>query len=75
MSLEHSPARQGSDGAADRLGDDLIVGCRAIAEFLGFTENEVRWHIAKGRIPVVRMGMLHVARRSTLTKFFTPENA
>jgi hypothetical protein len=60
---------------SERLGDDLLMGCRNIAEYLNLTEAEVRWHIQKGHLSVSRMGRLHVARKSELAKRFTPETA
>jgi hypothetical protein len=59
----------------ERLGDDLLIGCKNIAEYLNLTEAEVRWHIQQGHLSVARMGRLHVARKSGLAKRFTPKTA
>jgi hypothetical protein len=32
----------------ERLGDDILHGVRAIAEFIGEKEGECRWHIGQG---------------------------
>ena len=49
------------------LSDDILRGMEAIARELGVTRKQV-WHMARTtNIPIFRIGILHCARRSTLT--------
>jgi hypothetical protein len=71
MSLEHSPAVEGSGQLADnrgKLADDLLMGAPAIAEFLGTTDAAV-YHIRrKGRLPIGKLGKTLIAFRSELRR-------
>ena len=61
MSVEHSPAREGDAHQSDELG--LLIGARAISEFLGLEYNPdprkskpVYYLLASGKIDADKFG-------------------
>jgi hypothetical protein len=61
--------------AAESLSQDLLVGTKAIADYLGLDPRKVDWQIRRGVLPTVKMGRLITSRKSALRAFFTPEAA
>jgi hypothetical protein len=61
----------------DRLGDDILSGVPAIAEFLNEKEWECRWHIRQGHYDAAlyRVGRIIKARKSVLRKIHSPSQA
>jgi hypothetical protein len=62
----------------DSLSDDLLEGADQIAEFLfgDATRRRKIYHLAeKCRLPVFRLGAVLHARRSTLMKWITEQEA
>lgn len=55
---------------ADRIGDDLLRGAKAIADELDWTERQVRHAHKKGYIPTFAVGEIIHARRTTLRRHF-----
>lgn len=57
-----------SDENPDELipADDRIEGAKAIADFYGLTERQVRWRIDRGLIPHAREGERVVASKRAL---------
>jgi len=53
-----------------RLGDDLMIGARVIAEWLGVPERKVFYWAGSGDIPLFKIGNQWAARKSTLTRHF-----
>ncbi len=49
---------------------DLLVGVRAIAEYLGYSRAAAQHLIDRGTMPVFRIGSRIHARRSTLNAWF-----
>jgi hypothetical protein len=48
-----------SDDAAEQqvaAGDDLLWGCRQIADFLGLSLREVQYLVRKEKLPIGRLG-------------------
>jgi hypothetical protein len=70
MSLEHSPAREGSIPPI-RLADDLLSGIRQIAEYLGESERRTEYLVERNLIPVFRLGKRINARKSELAAALT----
>lgn len=52
------------------LKDDLMDGGKAIADFLGPSEQATYRMIAKGEIPVIRIGKKIFGRRSEISARF-----
>ncbi len=50
------------------LADDLLTGCKAIAEFLGWPERRVYHAHAQGFLPIAAVGRTLIARKSELDK-------
>lgn len=50
------------------LGDDLLQGAEAIAEYLDIKKRRVFYLVGIGAIPVTRLGRLIVARKSELDR-------
>ena len=48
------------------LADDMLKGLRAIAEYTGFTERELREFARTGALPMFKIGKHHCALRSEL---------
>ena len=48
------------------LAQDLLVGTRSIAAFLGLSEGAVRHRLERGDLPSFKLGGTHCARKSTL---------
>ena len=53
----------------DELRDDLLMGARAIAEFMGIYVRRVFYLAEHGKIPVFKLGERWHARRSTLRAY------
>src|SRR5262249_54900833 len=58
----------------DGLSGDLIYGAKAIGDELNLSEDQVYYHVDKGRLPVSRLGSRLVASRARLRTFFTGED-
>ncbi|MGI0525756.1 hypothetical protein ABY43_16355 [Rhizobium giardinii] len=54
------------------LGKDLLWGVRAIAREIGRTERQTYHMIARGELPVQKVGGRHVGARSRLRALFLP---
>jgi hypothetical protein len=54
---------------------DLLSGARAIAEFLGIREKQIRHRIEAGLIPTFKLGGTICARRSTLNAWLAEVEA
>jgi len=52
------------------LRDDVLIGCRAIADELGISTTRCFHWLATNKIPAVRTGNLYVATRSGLRRHF-----
>ena len=48
------------------LSDDLLVGCKAIAEFVGLDERQVYYWHQKKLLPTFKRGAVICARKSQL---------
>jgi hypothetical protein len=59
----------------DELRDDLLMGARAIAEFMGIYVRRVFYLAEHGKIPVFKLGERWHARRSTLRRFVETKEA
>lgn len=57
------PAKQ-----IDRLGDDLLSGANAIAEFLGTNAREVYLLAQTKRLPIGRLGRKLIASKRSLAR-------
>jgi hypothetical protein len=55
------------------LADDLLIGADPIAAFLGLTTRQARHQIARGEIPVARMGRWIVGSKRVLRSRFSPD--
>jgi hypothetical protein len=53
------------------LREDLLTGCAAIAEYLGWNERRVYYVADKGYLPIKRIGNILTARKSELDKSLT----
>jgi hypothetical protein len=53
---------------AERLGDDLLFGARAIAAELGVEVHAVYYIAKTGRLPIGRIGKNLIASRSKLRR-------
>lgn len=51
---------------AEKLGDDLRIGAKAIAEEMGMTERQLRHAAETGQLPIFRLGGKLTARCSSL---------
>jgi hypothetical protein len=49
-----------------KLSDDLMVGAKPIAEWLGLPVRQVFYLAEMGRLPLFKMGKLWAGRKSTL---------
>jgi hypothetical protein len=49
----------------------LLTGVVEIARYVGWPLRKTQHHIAKGRLPVKRIGQSIIARKSELDRFFT----
>ena len=58
-----------------RLGDDLLVGVQAIADFIGRTPRQAQYLCERGRIPFFRLGSRIAARKSELDNALRAGNA
>jgi hypothetical protein len=58
----------------DRLSGDLIYSAKAIGAELNLSEDQVYYHVCKGRLPVSRWGSRLVASRARLRTFFAGED-
>lgn len=54
-----------------RLADDLVVGAKEIAEYLGKTERQTRHWIAIGSIPTFKIGGKVAAYKSRIAAHLT----
>jgi hypothetical protein len=52
----------------ERLADDLLVGCRAIADELGIPLHAVYYLAKKQRLPIGRLGRTLIASRKKLRR-------
>ena len=50
-------------------GADLVVGCEAIASFLGIRVRQAEHWVANKQIPTSRMGRTVIAKKSALQAF------
>lgn len=50
------------------LADDMLKGLRAISDFTGFTERELREFARLKTLPMFKIGKLHLARKSELDR-------
>jgi hypothetical protein len=57
------------------LADDLLIGCRAIAEETGFTEAQVNYFAGRGLLPLFKIGARWCGRRSELRIALTAKPA
>jgi hypothetical protein len=58
------------------LADDLLVGAKAIAAYLGLNERQVFHQAANGGLPAVqRMGKLLIASKQRLRRYYQGEAA
>jgi hypothetical protein len=57
--------------ATGALGADLLRGCAAIAEELGWTERQVYHGASQGRLPVFKDGSVLCARKSELASYLS----
>jgi hypothetical protein len=53
------------------LADDLLLGAKAIADFLGFDLRETYYGLERGHIPATRRGRLYIGSKRRLTKHYT----
>jgi predicted site-specific integrase-resolvase len=51
-----------------RIGDDLLVGAKAIANWLGVSQRTAFYWAEKGLIPAFKIGKQWAARKSALEK-------
>lgn len=51
-----------------KLAEDMLKGLKAIAEFTGFTERELREFARAKTLPMFKIGKHHCARRSELDR-------
>lgn len=56
----------------DRLGDDLLSGAKAIADYLGWPKQKVDYKVRAGLLPVTHVGRRLYARKSELQQMFSP---
>lgn len=54
---------------------DLLVGTRAIAEFLGMTPRAAQWSIHRGALPAFRLGNRVCASRAGLSMWLREREA
>lgn len=54
------------------LSSDLIAGAAAAAAYIGLTERSVYHLVAKGALPVVKIGRRMYFRKSALDLVFSP---
>ena len=66
MQLAHKQHRP-----ADQL--DLLWGAKAIADFLGISEQQVFYQADRGYLPVTRQGRILAASKSRLRQHFNAE--
>ena len=59
----------------DNQAGDLLIGAKAIGEALGITRRQVFHLIEKSLLPTFRLGASVAARRSTLMKWLTEQEA
>jgi hypothetical protein len=52
------------------LAADMLYGAEAIAEFLGLNRRQVFHFAAIGQLPVVRLGSMLTASKTTLRRHF-----
>jgi hypothetical protein len=64
-----------SPAQIEPLAADLLHGAQEIADFLGIPTASVFYQVARGQIPVTRMGRLIIASKTTLRRHFAPELA
>jgi len=57
----------------DNIAGDLLHGARQIGTFLGLPERKVFYYVARGEIPVTKLGSLIVASKTVLRRHFIPE--
>lgn len=48
------------------LSDDIVIGADAIAAFVGLTRRQVYGCVARGTMPIFKIGALVCARRSSI---------
>jgi crossover junction endodeoxyribonuclease RuvC len=53
------------------LADDLLIGCRAIADETGFTEAQINYFASRGLLPLFKVGARWCGRRSELRTALT----
>ena len=53
-----------------RLGDDLLFGAKAIADYLGVPVRKVFYWGETGQLPLFKMKKQWAGRKSTLTRHF-----
>ena len=54
---------------------EMLDGAKEIAEFLGLRERSIYHLVAKGQLPVIRLGGKIAARRSTLERWLNDKEA
>jgi hypothetical protein len=58
------------------LADDLMIGIRLIAKFIGVPERQAFYLAEKGVLPLFKMGCKWAGRKSTIARTITErENA
>ena len=57
-----------TSGPSERIGDDIIIGARKIADELGLPLHAVYYLAAKQRLPIGRLGRNLIASRSKLRR-------
>jgi hypothetical protein len=53
-----------------KLADDLLVGAKPIADYLGVPVRRVFYWAESRKLPVFKVGNLWAAKRSTLARHF-----
>jgi hypothetical protein len=54
----------------DRLGDDLLIGAKPIAEFLGVNARKIFYWGETGHLPLFKIGSQWAGKKSTLIRHF-----
>lgn len=52
----------------EKLADDLLVGAKAIAEYVGVTERQVFYWGETGRLPLFKIGSKWAGRKSQINE-------
>lgn len=56
--------------APQKLGEDLIIGAKPIAEWLGVPPRKVFYWGEKGMLPLFKIGSQWAGKKSTLARHF-----